>query len=1263
MKPRMNMTHLGFSVLFLGLVAGGASLGAQTISGIIAGTVRDQKNTAIPSATVTAANRESGRSYSNAADDNGDYRILELAPGEYDVRAESSGFQTMQFNAVRVSVDKTTHQDFELPIPTQQESVTVVSRPSTAPMTDTSAPTLGMAFSERQGRQLPILTRDVNNLALLAPGVSDTRTFSFASTLVSFAVDGSRGRDNNFIIDSVGNNEPLFGGAATQFTNTDIFAEYTVLTDQMKAEFGRNSGATINAITKSGFASTHGTLFWFGQDHAFNALTQVEKQALLTSPPPSYQNTAGGTLGGPLLKANKEKFLYFISYQWIGALNNLSSVFPVVNTLPTTTGFSTLQKLPQTPALQALLKTPTVSQIPATHAPCFGSTPPAPPPSSGPPPPAPSLTNPCFTTGSPQNSPAGVQFGSYLVPNGNVFNQHDQEASARLDYQISNADALYGRYLFDGLRTPNAALYPAGEVAFSDLGLLSYWRNTLRQQTQNLLLNERHQWVNALNELRFSFTRIAQGIGPFGVPSAASETMASATVADQFGGFGAYSGNFPSAGTQFTLGRDTGPDLTASNIFQVQDNFSYTRRKHSLKFGADFVRTQSNILFVPEDLGHYFFGSAGVAGGLSQFLSEPTGPCATPPCTNAQGVFQRLPNVITNGDGIAIKQGQNELPLREFDQFYFVQDDYRVRPNLTLNLGLRYENFGQPINGMAGLNPAAPHVANDNKNFGPRFGFAWSPSSSRGTVVRGGYTIMYDPMVLNIPLLLWQSGPISPLIQAVVNPPGNPQARTVVQPSGVFPNAPFSLADINVEVQGCNPLHPATDNQGRPVFVPVMACSNQETVDPHLVNPYVQSWSLSVQRSVTPDLLFEIGYVGTKGTKNYQRVDVNPLGGWNPSCLLSGFSYNCLNNRPNPGRGDIQAITNGGLSTYDALQASLTKRTSRYSWGDLSFTGSYTWSHMIDNASEIFGPGVRFIQGNFIGTLQSPETQESVEAVTPLPQSSSDLQAEKGNSSYDRRHRFALSFVWGLPSRRTGGTGALLNGWQLNGIVQVQSGQWFTPLNGVPLGACADANGDGILTNDRPAIGNPAAPADSVALVNDTVCISTNPKTQSPLIPSKPSSTGYVDLDGNPIDPGAARFVQVPLGIPAGGTFLANGKTFVAGSAGRNTLLGPGIEEFDLALYKNFRWGESRNIELRCEVYDVFNHANPGFPLGNSYAVQAQQTFGYALSPRSSAAGVTGVIPENTIDAVNGAGTRDFLSRQYMNTSARRMQFGIRLTF
>jgi len=1251
-----SLWRSGLAIVLLGFALNfSLSLRAQTISGIIAGQVKDQSGAAT-SAAITATNTVTGRVYTGSAGEDGNYRIMEVYPGDYDVKAESPGFETVVYQNLRVDVNRTSQQDFTLPISTQATTVTVTAQ-STAPFRETSAPTLRTDFNARDVHELPILTRDVNNLALLAPGVADVRTFSFGSTLVPFTTNGSRGRDNNFIIDSVSNNEPLLGGAAAQFTNTDVFAEYTVLTNQVKAEFGRNSGATINAITKAGSQYTHGSLFWFGQDQSFNALTQAESQALLTAPPNSYENQAGFTLGGPLLKSNREKLQYFLSYQWDGALNNLSSVFPVLNTLPTANGLSTLRGLSSaaTPALNALLNTPTVYQVPATVAPCFGSTPLKDPMAQ--------VSNPCYApTLVPINSGAqSVEYGTYLVPNGNVFNQHDHQASGRLDYKISNTDDVYGRYLFDDLRTPRATLDPAGETAFGDLGQLAYWRDIFHQRTQSMLLNERHGWVNSLNEFRVSVVRILQNDGALNVaPSVQGE--AAATIQDNFGGFGSYQGNFPSAGRLFSLGSDIRPTDTASNVAEVQENFSYSHGKHSFKFGADLIRTGTNVRNMPEDLGHYFFSaslSATGVPGLSQLVNEPAS-CAAPPCTNAGYVFQRLPNVLTDGNGNVTGEGPEELPLREFDQFFFAQDDWRVSPNLTLNLGFRYENFGQPINRIAQFNSAAPHVADDNHNFAPRIGFAWSPANARNTVFRGGYGIMYDPMVLNIPLLIWQSGPISPLVQYFSGGlPGTVQ--TAATPSGVYPNLPFQPADLNVRVPGCNFLKPSA-------MVPLVGCSEQETVDPHLVNPYVQSWSFGIQHSFSPNLLLEIDYVGNKGTENYQRIDTNPFGGWDEGCLLTfGRSYSCLNNRSNPGKGDIQEITNGGLSSYNAMQASVTKRTAHRPWGDLAFTASYTLSHLIDNSSEAFSPGgvqiLNVSNGNLSDFLNNPVSGQLVDVATPLPEDSRYLQNERGNSSYDRRNRVAVSFVYELPhsNNLTGFSKALVDGWQLNGVEEIQTGQPFSPLNGSPLGPCADAAGEGILTNDRPAMGSLTAPVNTVALVDDTNCISVDPSTQHQI---QPSNTGYIDLNGNPIDPRLAHFVQTPLGFAAGQAFVVPSvhETFIAGSAGRNTLNGPNSVNLDLALYKNFSLGEHKSLQFRCEVYDLMNHPNAGFPIGNVFAARAQQTYGYAFSPRTTPAAVTGLIPENTIDGFS-SGVHNFLSTQYMNTSSRRMQFGIHFVF
>ncbi len=1217
---RVCSLRVGLGIVVLATTVLGAvePAQAQTISGIIAGTARDPQGAALATVSITISNPATGRIYQASTDANGYYRVPEVPPGLYVVEAELGGYQTERHTDVRVSVNRVTLEDFALQIPPQTE-VTEVS--STSPVTDPTGPTLGATFPERQVAELPILTRDVNNLGLLAPGVSSVRSFSFASTLVPFATNGSRGRDNNFIIDSVDNNEPLYGGAATQVTNTDIFAEYTILTHQMKAEFGRNSGATVNFITKSGSNRTHGSLFWFGQTDELNARNSVEKTAFLDEPARSYENYFGGTLGGAL---RKDKTFYFLSYQWDRGVNNLTNSIPVLATMPTAAGLATLAGFPSSPTLDALLDVASLSQVPFTPAACFESPAPA----------GYSTTNPCLLTSTLVPTSFGnVEFNVFRVQNANLFTTIDHQFSGRIDHRLGRADDLYGRYLFDDLQTPRIPLAPAGDTAFSDLGLYPEWINISRSRTQSLVLNERHYWVNALNEFRLSFSRISLETGPFKVSESVRETQAAATIVDSFGSFGVFSPLFPAAGNRFSIGRDSRPTKTASNIYQVQDNFSWNRGRHALKFGANFVRIQSNIRNTPTDLGQYIYGfnSLGfVFPGLDSFLNE------TP-----FFAFQRLPNVIRDASGNVIGQGQDPLPLRETDMFYFIQDDWRVRPNFTLSYGLRYEYFSQPVNGIRKFNPAGPFVNHDKNNIAPRLGFAWSPWNR--TVIRGGYVIFYNPMVLNIPLLVWQSGPISPFVL------GDTVFFGQAQPSRNFPNQPYAPSDLDVGVSGCSSFF----ERAFPGTVPLIDCSAQNTVNANLDNPYIQHFSFGIQYELASNLLFEANWVGSKGVKLYQRVDENPFGGWDLACAAFNFGILgvpapptiCLIPHADNTHGSITRVTNGGKSTYHGLQVSLNRRLARTRFGDVGFTTAYTWSHMIDNASEIFGPGVRFIPANFDSIVFEAEAGEAVEAITPLAADPNNLRAEKGDSSFDRRHRFTFSGLWEpWPDK-----GFWLGGLQFNTIITLQSGQPFSPLNSTPFWRCRDYNGDGRLTNDRPAIGSANAPKNSVALLADPFC--------------QDATLGYVDPLGNVIDPATVRFVQVPLGMSPGDTFTCGSITCVAGSAGRNTLTGPNLANVDFAVFKNFRWGERYNLQFRWEIYNLFNRANPGNAIGNVYATDAQSTPGFAFSPRSTAASVTGVIPENAIDAFDLFGRPIFLSEGSMNTGNRRMQLGVKFIF
>ena len=1349
------------------LLAGPAS--AQTISGIIAGRVTDAQGKPLSSVAIAAHNPGTGRDFPASTDEQGYYRILEVAPGLYEVTAVLGGFETVRHTAVRVSVNRTTAEDFALKIQTKEESITVQS---TAPMGVTDSPTLSDAFPDKPITELPVITRDVNNLALLSPGVLSVRTFSFASTLVPFSVNGSRGRDNNFIIDSVDNNEPLFGGAASQFTNAEIFQEYSILTGQLKAEFGRNTGATVNAITKSGSNLFHGTLFAYGQGDVFNATNRVEQQALLKSPEPFYETITGATLGGPI---RKEKSFFFISYQWDRLQDNLTDVFPVLSNYPATPAdLTALSGLPTSPGLQAYLATPSVSQVPALRGTnCFVSNPAQP--AMGPP--LYSRANPCLLASTPVPVAGGFggnavtsNYNVWNVPNANTFNLRDHQLSGRYDQRINNSNDFYGRYLFDDLASPRSPLVSSGVGAFSDVGLLPDWKTFIRQRTQSVLADHRYYRVSSLNEFRFSYSRVSQSQGSFDAPQN-SLFRPSAIIADCFAGNGSSGtctpnvigglggqgsigatstppGVFPSAGDLITLGTDSTPGRNASNTYQIQDNYSYTFGRHSMKFGVNFVKIDTNSLGMPDDNGFYIFNGFNFCGtppcppnattlinGFQAFLNEGV---LGPNTSNAGVVSQRLVNLKTNSQGLVTGLGPNEIKIKEFDQFYFAQDDWRARNDLTISVGIRYENFGQPINSVHDINSNAPFINTDNKDFAPRLGVAWAPAQH--WVVRAGYNIQYNPPILDIPLLIWQSGPVSPLITTDVF------GIAQIQPNTIYPNTPLTVADlqktvtepalvagmpttVNVNsgmVQGCSqyldlyntlafnaathPVIPSPSrayNQGAinpatgttlPANIPIQNCSSQSTVDKNLKNPYVQLWSFGVQRELGSNYLAELNYVGSKGTRLFQRVETNPFQGWNSDCVanlagvyqspppptMGNFSNlavpgQCRFNRIDDTHGDITQVNNGGSSTYHALQASFSKRWSRDKrFGDFAFTMAYTWSHLIDNASEIFGPGFRTLRpgdiqplaagqtGAPVGLLFDPLANAPVEAITPLAQSfNSTTRTERGNSSFDRRHRFVTSFLWEpFPTRNV-----WLRGWQLNGIFTYQSGQPFTPINASPFSSCADSNGDGSVSNDRPLIGNRSAPANRIALINpatDPFCLPAGATDVSGRLIA-PAVLDYVDINGNPINPSSAHFIQRPLfanltspGLTATGATPAG----YAGSASRNSLTGPRTVNLDLSLYRNIRLSERFTMQLRVEAYDLLNHPVPGNFNGNPYVSDASGAPAFAYAATRTSAAITGGIPENAIDATDQiTGKHTFLSQANMNTSSRRLQLGVRLIF
>src|SRR5713226_5170432 len=278
-------------LLILLVLLPGQTLG-QSIGGTFFGVVKDPTGP-VPQAEVRITNLATGQGRFVFTDDQGRYELREVPPGLYELKVSKDGYNTVSTppsQGLQLGLAQVAQVD-DITLKVAPPGTTNVEvNPMDLAMTDSDRPTLSTAFTEKQVRDLPLSARDVNNLAPLAPGAVSVSSFSFANTLVPFSVNGSRGRDNNFIIDSVDNNEPLFGGAATQFSNSEIFSEFSILTGQFQAEYGRNSGSIVNVITKQGGKQLHGSLFWYGQNDGLSAMAKVEKQSGLTRPARFYDN-------------------------------------------------------------------------------------------------------------------------------------------------------------------------------------------------------------------------------------------------------------------------------------------------------------------------------------------------------------------------------------------------------------------------------------------------------------------------------------------------------------------------------------------------------------------------------------------------------------------------------------------------------------------------------------------------------------------------------------------------------------------------------------------------------------------------------------------------------------------------------------------------------------------------------------------------------------------------------------------------------------
>lgn len=841
-----------------------------------------------------------------------------------------------------------------------------------ASLLNTTTSEVGVRFDQRRLSELPIApNRNVFNVALSAAGVSQLGNGqSEFANGVSYSSNGGRLRSNNFMIDGQDTNDPSVSGGQQGINNPDVVQEVRLITNQFLAEYGRNSGSVLNIVTKSGTNDYHGSAFWFHNSNKLNALSNTDKAAGRTEAPFRIENQIGGTLGGPLTLPRFGE----------GGRSTIDGK-------DRTFFFGSYQRWSNRELGSGftLLGAPTEAGRQVLQS-AVGSRPqvaallrflPVAQNSSGP-------VRTFTANGQNYSVPTGALTGLSSI----TFDSH--QASMRVDHRFNENHTLSGRYLYNDSDSGGT-----GQVTPTGLTTLV----VARAQAVNIALTSVLS-PTVVNEARAAYSRYAT-VTNASDPS--SELIPSIEIND-LGLLG-----FNAAANRTAIGLAVNlPQFRTNNTYQIQDNVSITSGSHAVRFGADLRRTQLKSFFVPTIRGRLAYST------LQDFVDDRA--------TLAATVNRPVP-------------GGQEIQYYEYDDlFFFGQDEWKIRPNLTLTYGLRYEVFGNSIDDLVPVSDRivattrderfrfAPVPTTDKNNFQPRVGINWNPRTEEGgalnfltggdrLVFRAGYARTNDSSFINLNLNVASAAPFV----ASINLPA----------VGAFSAIP------SAQIVGINPLTLA-----------------RTIVAADFRAPYTDQFTFEVQRELSSDVVMRVGYVGTKGTGLFQTVDGNPrlptTAAFNPSAAPGSAANPCraiIYDASNCTLGVRRLRANSASSIYHSMQVSVDKRLSR----GFSAGVHYTWSAFIDTASEVFNPS-----GGEIA----------------LPQDSYNWRNDRARSGYDRPHRFTGNFVYELPffQDQQGALGHLLGGFQVNSFFTFQSGSPFTPVNGAdPTGAL---NGiDGLVGN------------------------------------------------------------------------------------------------------------------------------------------------------------------------------------------------------
>src|ERR1700722_6901647 len=925
-ETRKNMTGMNKKtiacVTAIVLATGSACL-AQVAGGTISGSVIDSSGRAIAGAQVAVKNSETAIVRSVNADSEGIYTAPNLVLGAYVIGASKEGFETVVRSGVLVTVGSEEVIDFKL---NPGEVGTKIEVSGTPPDIQLASSTLEATVNSTTVRELPLNGRDWTTLALLQQGVTGVNQYplglnnqrSNRGLGMQLSIGGTRPQGNNYRLDGISINDYSNAGPGSVLgvlLGVEALQEFSVVTNNAPASYGRTSGGVFNAITRSGTNALHGSVYEFLRNSALDARNFFDATQ---SPPPFRRSQFGADAGGPVIKS---RLFVFADYEGIRQLLSTTTV-DIVPSAAARTGHLTTGTVSVDPRVE-----PYLALYPLPNGPVKGDT-------------------GLFTLSTPQDT-------------------NEDFLTSRADFTIGKSDSLFGTYMFDDGKTEAPDSFNNNII-----GTLS--------GRQAAVLEETHLFgAQMANTARLGFSRIVseavkslKAINPVAtdtslgfLPGQPVGVITNSELSSFPGGFGA-AGEF-----DFHY-----------NSFQLYDDAFVTLGTHSLKVGFAFENIRDNELGKTSPLGQFVFGS------LSDFLQD------QPTSFNAP-----------------IGSGITPRALRQSIFAGYIMDDWRARPNLTVNLGLRYEAATVPseahgkLSNLPSLTSTTPHIgdpffANPTKlDFEPRMGFAWDPLSNGKTSVRAGFAI-FD----NLPL------PYLFAATSLLSAPFFELGDDTNLPQGSFPKGAFPL-----------------------LTTPTLRYAY---IQPNPPRSYDMEWNFNIQQSIARDTVLQVGYTGSRGvhlpyfTNNFDMVL--------PMLTLQGYVWPVNGTPLNPNVGQISGTLWNSDSIFHALEVQATRQLNH----GLQAGVSYTWGKIIDSGSESANSN----PGTFANSS---------------PTLWFDERNGRGLADFDTRQNFSVNYIWEVPglSAKPRALQRALNGWQWGGILHIASGEPFTPIiTGDPLGMKGD---------------------------------------------------------------------------------------------------------------------------------------------------------------------------------------------------------------